>query len=135
MREEDLERVPVMLKNPEYFKPFELFTRVFPLPAYTSLDPTPFIGIFFPVFFGMILGDAGYGIFLLVLSLILKKRFSKIKLYRDAAQILFISSLYTILFGILYTEFFGDLRAVPSGSADLSNDGPLSSRCSTLRSP
>ena len=109
MLEEDLERVPVMLKNPAYFKPFELFTKVFPLPAYTSLDPTPFIGIFFPVFFGMILGDAGYGIFLLVLSLVLKKRFLKKKLHRDAAQILFISSLYTIFFGILYSEFFGDL--------------------------
>ena len=109
MLEEDLERVPVMLKNPAYFKPFELFTRVLPLPAYTSLDPTPFIGIFFPVFFGMILGDAGYGIVLLILSIVLKKRFLKKKLHSDAAQILFISSLYTIFFGILYSEFFGDL--------------------------
>jgi V/A-type H+-transporting ATPase subunit I len=109
MREEDLERVPVMLKNPAYFRPFELFTRVLPLPLYTSLDPTPFIGIFFPVFFGLILGDAGYGIFLLVLSLRLKKRFLKKKLHQDAAQILLISSIYTIFFGILYSEFFGDL--------------------------
>ena len=109
MLEEDLERVPVMLKNPAYFKPFELFTRVLPLPVYTSLDPTPFIGIFFPVFFGIILGDAGYGVFLLILSLVLKKRFKTNKLARDAAQILLISSLYTILFGILYSEFFGDL--------------------------
>jgi len=109
MREEDLERVPVMLKNPAYFRPFELFTRVLPLPLYTSLDPTPFIGIFFPVFFGLILGDAGYGILLLVLSLRLKKRFLKKKFHQDAAQILLISSIYTIFFGILYSEFFGDL--------------------------
>jgi len=109
MREEDLERVPVMLKNPAYFKPFELFTRVLPLPAYTSLDPTPFLGIFFPIFFGMILGDAGYGLFLLILSIVLKKRFLKKKMLRDATQILFISSLYTIFFGVLYSEFFGDL--------------------------
>ncbi|MBS1127466.1 MAG: H(+)-transporting two-sector ATPase [Nitrospirae bacterium] len=109
MREEDLERVPVMLKNPAYFKPFELFTRVLPLPTYTSLDPTPFLGIFFPIFFGMILGDAGYGLFLLILSIVLKKRFLKKKMLRDATQILFISSLYTIFFGVLYSEFFGDL--------------------------
>ncbi len=64
IREEDLDRVPIILKNPSYFKPFELFTSLLPLPAYTSYDPTPFIGIFFPVFFGMILGDAGYGLFL-----------------------------------------------------------------------
>ncbi|RPI32853.1 MAG: ATPase, partial [Nitrospiraceae bacterium] len=61
IEEEDLDRMPVILKNPSYFKPFELFTRILPLPRYTSYDPTPFIAIFFPVFFGMILGDAGYG--------------------------------------------------------------------------
>jgi len=109
MREEDLERVPVMLKNPPYFKPFERFTRVLRLPSYTSLDPTPFIGIFFPVFFGMILGDAGYGIILLILSVILHKRFSNKPMIRDGSQILFVSSIYSILFGTLYGEFIGDL--------------------------
>ena len=109
MLQEDLERVPVMIKNPPYFKPFELFVRLLPLPSYTSLDPTPFIGIFFPVFFGMILGDAGYGLFLLVLSIVVKKRFAAKRTIQDGAKILFISSLYTIFFGILYGEFFGDL--------------------------
>jgi V/A-type H+-transporting ATPase subunit I len=109
MLQEDLERVPVMLKNPSYFRPFELFVRLLPLPAYTSLDPTPFIAIFFPVFFGMILGDAGYGLILLVMSLILRKRFAARKTIRDGAQILLISSVYTIFFGLLYGEFLGDL--------------------------
>ncbi|MDA8083285.1 MAG: hypothetical protein M0024_06480 [Nitrospiraceae bacterium] len=107
--QEDLERVPVMLRNPSYFKPFELFIGPLPLPLYTSIDPTPFIGIFFPVLFGMILGDAGYGLFLLGLSLLLKKRFSEKTVLRNGAQILFISSLYTMFFGMLYGEFFGDL--------------------------
>jgi V/A-type H+-transporting ATPase subunit I len=98
-----------MLRNAPYFKPFEIFIRFLPLPAYTSLDPTPFIGIFFPVFFGMILGDAGYGFFLLILSLTAKRRFAGRNAVRDGAQILFISSLYTIFFGLLYGEFFGDL--------------------------
>ncbi|NJD56380.1 MAG: ATPase [Nitrospirae bacterium] len=109
MLQKDLDRVPVMLKNPSYFRPFELFVRLLPLPSYTSLDPTPFIAIFFPVFFGMILGDAGYGLILLVMSLILRKRFAAKKTLRDGAQILLISSVYTIFFGILYGEFFGDL--------------------------
>jgi V/A-type H+-transporting ATPase subunit I len=109
MHEEDMERVPVMLKNPTYFKPFELFTRVLRLPTYASLDPTPFMGIFFPVFFGMILGDAGYGVLLILLSVILKKKFSKKAMVKDASQILFVSSVYSVFFGILYGEFFGDL--------------------------
>ncbi len=109
IHEEDLERVPIILQNPPYFKPFELFSRLLPLPAYTSYDPTPFIGIFFPIFFGMILGDAGYGLLLALVSFILIKKFRKKIIVRDGAKMLFISSVYTIFFGILYGEFFGEL--------------------------
>lgn len=109
MREEDLERVPIVLKNPAYFRPFELMTSLLPLPAYTSYDPTPFIGIFFPIFFGIILGDAGYGLVLILLTLYLRKRFRKNKAVHDGATILLIASLYSIFFGVLYGEFFGDL--------------------------
>jgi V/A-type H+-transporting ATPase subunit I len=109
MMEKDLDRVPIVLKNPPYFKPFELFTGLLPLPAYTSYDPTPFIGIFFPVFFGMILGDAGYGLVLCIISVVLLRRHRKRQTVRDGAKILFVSSLYAIFFGLLYGEFFGDL--------------------------
>lgn len=113
--EEDLDRVPVIIKNPAYFKPFELFTRLLPLPHYKSFDPTPFIGIFFPLFFGMILGDAGYGFLLLILAIFLIKRFKKKRNIYDAARILLISSGYTIFFGILYGEFFGELPMILFG--------------------
>jgi len=109
VREKELEHAPIVLTNPPYFKPFELLGRLLPLPAYTSLDPTPYIGIFFPVFFGMILGDAGYGVLLVVLAIILRKRFAKNRDVADASRILLVSSLYTILFGLLYGELFGDL--------------------------
>lgn len=109
MREHDLERVPIILKNPPYFRPFELFTSLLPLPAYTSYDPTPFIGIFFPVFFGMILGDAGYGLLLAVMSLVLVKKMKGEGVVKNGAKILLVASLYTIFFGILFGEFFGDL--------------------------
>jgi V/A-type H+-transporting ATPase subunit I len=109
IRSEDLERIPVILKNPVYFKPFENFTRLLPLPSYTSFDPTPFIGLFFPLFFGLILGDAGYGIILLVLAIILTRLDIKNRLLKDAIHILKICSLYAIVFGIIYGEFLGDL--------------------------
>ena len=108
MREHDLERVPIILKNSPYFRPFELFTSILPLPAYTSYDPTPFIGIFFPIFFGMILGDAGYGLLLGGTACLLRKKLKKGPA-RDGAQILLIASLYSIFFGVLFGEFFGDL--------------------------
>ncbi len=111
VREKDLEHAPVVLTNPPYFRPFELFGRLLPLPAYTSLDPTPFIGIFFPLFFGMILGDAGYGALLALSAFILLRRFSKKRDVADASRILLISSVYTIVFGLIYGELFGDLGA------------------------
>lgn len=112
IRAEDLDRVPVMLKNPPYFKPFEIFTRLLPLPSYTSYDPTVFIGIFFPIFFGMILGDAGYGILLILVSLYLAKRFRKRRYVEDVSKILLISSVYSVFFGILYGEFFGEIGSI-----------------------
>jgi V/A-type H+/Na+-transporting ATPase subunit I len=107
--EEDLEKVPVTIRNPAYFRPFELFTRLLPLPFYTSYDPTPFIGVFFPIFFGMILGDVGYGLVILVAALLVRKMYGRRHNLRDAATILLVSSCYAIVFGFLYGEFFGGL--------------------------
>ncbi len=107
--ENDLDRVPIILKNPPYFKPYEIFTSILPLPVYTSYDPTPFIGIFFPIFFGMILGDAGYGLFLGGLAYYLMRKFRQKKIIRNGAKILLVASIYTVFFGILFGEFFGDL--------------------------
>jgi V/A-type H+-transporting ATPase subunit I len=106
--EHDLETVPVTLRNPAYFQPFELLVRLLPLPRYTSLDPTPFIGIFFPIIFGMILGDIGYGLVLLLAAFGLIA-LAKPKPLRQAGKILAVSSGWTILFGALYGECFGDL--------------------------
>lgn len=106
--EQDLDQVPVTLLNPLYFRPFELFARLLPLPRYASLDPTPFIAIGFPLFFGMILGDAGYGLILLALALCLVRRYRD-QTVRDAGKILFVSSCYAVVFGLLYGEFFGEL--------------------------
>lgn len=107
LAEQDFSRIPTALHNPAYFAPFELFTRLLPMPPYASFDLTPFIGIFFPVFFGMMLGDIGYGMILLAGSVYLVRRFANRKNLQDAGKILFISSLYSIIFGLLYGEFLG----------------------------
>lgn len=106
--QQDMDRIPVILKNPPYFRPFELLSRLLPLPHYSSYDPTPFLGIFFPIFFGMILGDVGYGLILLAAALLLIAVFgSKRPLLGDVGRILGVASLYTIIFGFLFGEFFG----------------------------
>ena len=107
--DEEIEQVPVMLRNPGYFAPFEVFSRLLPLPKYSSYDPTPLIGLFFPVFFGMILGDIGYGMILLLIALFLAKHYQPHHLASDLGKILGVAALYTLFFGVLYGEFFGDL--------------------------
>lgn len=109
MREEDLERVPIVLKNPAYFRPFEMLTSLLPLPAYTSYDPTPFIGIFFPIFFGIILGDAGYGLVLSLIAAFFRRKARKHSPVHAGTTILFIASCWSIFFGVMFGEFFGDL--------------------------
>jgi len=109
IHEEDFDRMPVILKNPPYFQPFELFTRILPLPRYTSYDPTPFIALFLPLFFGMILGDAGYGFTFIIISPFVLRKYKKRKNIQDAVKILVIVSAYSIFFGILYGEYFGEL--------------------------
>ncbi|MDT8440177.1 MAG: V-type ATPase 116kDa subunit family protein [Desulfuromonadales bacterium] len=107
--EEDLDRVPVLLRNPGYFAPFELFSRLLPLPRYTSYDPTPFIGLFLPVLFGMILGDIGYGLVLGCLAALLVWKFPAGHLGSDLGKVLGVCAGYAILFGLLYGELFGTL--------------------------
>ena len=108
---EDLDRVPVEIKNPPYFNPFEIFTRLLPLPKYTSFDPTPFIAVFFPIFFGMILGDVGYGLVLAIIAALLILKTDKRGIVRKLATILIVASAYSIVFGLFFGEFIGELGA------------------------
>jgi V/A-type H+-transporting ATPase subunit I len=68
------------------------------------------LGIFFPLFFGMMLGDAGYGLLLMAVALVILRRRRKGPL-ADACRILLISSSYAVLFGILFGELFGEAGA------------------------
>ncbi|WP_303720527.1 V-type ATPase 116kDa subunit family protein [Malonomonas rubra] len=109
LHQEDYDRVPVLLRNPLYFKPFELFARLLPLPKYSSYDPTPFLGLFFPLLFGMILGDIGYGLLLGVLAGLVIRFCPQRETLVDAARILGVSAAYAVLFGLFYGELFGNL--------------------------
>ena len=108
---QDLDRVPTSLHNPAYFQPFEIFSRLLPVPGYSSFDLTPYIGIFFPLFFGMMLGDVGYGLIVSCLGLLLLFRWRHRKLVRDAGKIMVVCGVYAMIFGLLYGEFLGALGA------------------------
>ncbi len=103
------EEVPVVLANPPLFRPFESLIALLPLPKYGTIDPTPFVAVFFPLIFGMMLGDVGYGVTLAAIGLIVHRRAKAGSLLRTAAEVAGPCAAFTIIFGVLYGEYFGDL--------------------------
>jgi V/A-type H+-transporting ATPase subunit I len=102
---------PVALSNPPLFRPFELITRTLPLSRYGTIDPTPFVAIFFPMFFGLMLGDAGYGALLALLALIVRLRSKPGSRGRSLAAIGGACAAFSILLGLVFGEIFGDVGA------------------------
>jgi len=102
------EGVPVVLKNPRLFRPFEVILRILPLPRYGSIDPTPFLAIFFPMLFGLVLGDVGYGLVLAAVALVLRRRSPVGSTRRAVAEIAGACSAFAVIFGFLFGEMFGD---------------------------
>lgn len=105
----EYDRVPVGLKNPSLWKPFESLLDFFQYPKYGTLDPTFFLWFFFPAYFGFMLGDMGYGLILLISLLFLRWKFPGSKGVRDFTTVYLWATFFTILFGFLYGEFFGEV--------------------------
>jgi V/A-type H+-transporting ATPase subunit I len=105
----DQKRAPVALVNPGLARPFESLVRLLALPRYEGIDPTMLMAFFLPLFFGMILGDVGYGALLLVACLFLLRRLRKPGIARDVVQVLVMGSAWGLVFGLLYGEAFGTL--------------------------
>ncbi len=103
------EDAPVVLRNPRLFRPFELIVSLVPLPRYGSIDPTPFVAVFFPMFFGLMLGDLGYAAVLFVAGWLLRRRSAAGLWQRSLAEILLACAAFSAVFGVLFGEFFGDL--------------------------
>ncbi|MFI5209493.1 MAG: V-type ATPase 116kDa subunit family protein, partial [Gemmatimonadales bacterium] len=103
------EAAPVVLQNPRLFRPFEVLIRMVPLPRYGSLDATPFVAVFFPMFFGLMMGDVGYGLVLAGLSLLIHWRARPGSTLQSIAEVGGACALFAIIFGVLFGEYFGDL--------------------------
>jgi V/A-type H+-transporting ATPase subunit I len=108
MTPEMKKRAPVILQNPAPAKPFESLVRLLALPRYGHIDPTTLMALFLPIFFGMILGDVGYGILVLALSLGFLRKFKEGVLH-DILIVLAMGAGWSIVFGFLYGEAFGTL--------------------------
>jgi len=106
--DEKINEPPIMYKNSRMVKPFEFFMGLLNPPRYSEIDPSPLIALFFPIFFGLMVGDVGYGIIIFLIALIMKYRYPAIDLIQNISMILLISAIPAIIFGFFYGEFFGD---------------------------
>jgi V/A-type H+-transporting ATPase subunit I len=104
--EKKTETMPVALENRKLFQPFEMILELYTMPQPDELDPTPFLAPFFALFFGLCLTDAGYGIVLLVISLLLLK---KLKTSPKFLKLLAICGIFTIFAGAMTGSWFGNL--------------------------
>ena len=100
--------IPICLKNNRFFRLFEMFTELYMLPKYNELDLTPFLAPFYILFFGLCLGDSGYGLFI-TLGVLAIKFFKKdlSKGMKAAMNLLLILGLSAFFCGLLSGAFFG----------------------------
>lgn len=102
------DNVPIQLNNKGFFAWFEPICKLYMLPKYNELDLTPFFAPFFMVFFGLCLGDSGYGLFLFLgataYRLLAKKVTPSMKSIISLIQVL---SASTFFCGLLTGTFFG----------------------------
>ncbi|WP_297507746.1 V-type ATP synthase subunit I [Thermococcus sp.] len=106
---EEIEDIPIKLKNPKWARPFEMLTEMYGVPRYDEVDPTPIIAFTYSFFFGFMLTDFMYGLIVGIVAALLVKGHRKFNdgTYKFAYTLLW-SSVFTILMGILFGSYFGN---------------------------
>ena len=93
---------PTKLENPKIFKPFEMFVRMYGLPAHGEIDPTVFVGITYSFIFGVMFGDVGQGLLLVIVGALIY-HFKKAPL----AGIIATAGIFSTIFGFMFGSIFG----------------------------
>lgn len=105
----DDENVPVLQDNPGYAKPYEFLVGMYAPVRYNEIDPTIFVAIMFPFFFGFCLTDTVYGIVVCIIGAVLLRGMGKTKKSMNAfGKILIMSGIWTIILGLITNGFIGD---------------------------
>ncbi len=106
---------PTSLKNNKWIKPASLLVNMYGTPAYHGIDPTPFAATIFFIFVGICLGDAAYGIGLILLMLWLKRRYKDQSGLQDFFNVFVYCGFATIIMGILTGSFFSNITGIIPG--------------------
>ena len=108
-REQYFGEPPTKLENPKLFKPFEMYVKMYGLPAYGEMDPTWFVAITYSFIFGAMFGDAGQGLLLFIGGLLLYK----LK-HIDLAGIISCAGVFSTFFGLMFGSIFGFEDVIPA---------------------
>ncbi len=106
------EETPVLLLNSRLSEPFEAVTKLYALPDSRSVDATPFFSLSYAMFFGMMLGDAAYGIIMAVITGVILKKYKLEGMKRQMIKMFFYCGLATTFWGAMFGGWFGDLITV-----------------------
>ena len=98
---------PTVLRNPSFIKPFEMITRLYGLPSYDEIDPTPVMAVTFPLIFGLMFGDLGHGLVLFLGGLLLGFIIKSPEEWRSFCRILAACGFGAVIAGFLFGEAFG----------------------------
>ena len=106
--EED-EQPPVAINTGGFATPFEAVTEMYSMPDYRGFDPTSIFSIFYALFFGLMLSDAGYGFVLFLACAIIMHKYNLEGMTRKMISMFEICGLFTMFWGVLFGSYFGDL--------------------------
>ena len=102
----DDEKPPTLTVNNKIVAPYEEITNMYSVPDYRERDPNSFVAVFFFVFFGVMLGDAGYGILLTIGALLLAKIIKPAKGMRNLIYVIAMGGISTVFWGIMFGGWF-----------------------------
>ena len=106
--EDEYPQVPVQLKNNKLTRPLNMVTEMYSLPAYGTLDPNPLMAPFFILFYGIMMADMGYGLLMMIASVIISKKYRPKGTSGELFSLLGLCGISTVFMGALTGGFFGD---------------------------
>ncbi|MEG1682898.1 MAG: V-type ATP synthase subunit I [Oscillospiraceae bacterium] len=106
--EEDYPNVPVQLKNNVITRPLNMVTEMYSLPAYNGIDPNPLMAPFFILFYGVMMADMGYGLLMMLASLVVLKKYRPKYGMQHFFSLLGLCGISTFIMGAITGGFFGD---------------------------
>ncbi len=100
---------PTKLKNPAFVKPYEMYVKMYGLPNYNEFDPTIFVALTYSFIFGIMYGDVGQGLLLVIGGFLLYK-----KKHSDLAGIIAMAGVSSTFFGFMFGSIFGFEDVIPA---------------------